>query len=193
MRRTQNPNIWIYSRRALPKQTKAELEKVRNQRCMLLTISCSNICKVIYIWYIWQRLSQINLSNWKHLSLGAEKSSRKKINCTRYFLVKKSTLPMWWSHWSKCLYFGRNLNLAIFQKVDTTENVCTKTDLGAFQGSPSQKGKTQLNLFSFLLSWQRHKTVEHQIHPDLMGAWVARKARADQGNLAKRPLDRSHV
>jgi len=39
------------------------------------------------------------------------------------------------------LYIGRNLNLAIFQKVDTADNVCTKTDLGAFQGSPSQKGR----------------------------------------------------
>ena len=97
---------------------------------------------------------------WKHLSLGAEKSSRKKINCTRYFLVTKSTLPMWWSHWYKCLYFGRNLNLAIFQKFDTAENLCTKTDLEGNPGLTQLKRKTQLNLFSFLLSWQRHMTAE---------------------------------
>ena len=50
--------------------------------------------------------------------------------------------------------------MAIFQKFDTAENLCTKTDLEGNPGLTQLKRKTQLNLFSFLLSWQRHMTAE---------------------------------
>jgi len=48
------------------------------------------------------------------------------------------------------VYFGRNLNFAIFQNVDTAEYLCTKTDLGGFHfpGLTQLKGKTQLSVFS---------------------------------------------
>ena len=47
------------------------------------------------------------------------------------------------------VYIGRNLNLAIIQKVDTAENVCTKNRSRGLPGLAQSKGKDTIESFQF--------------------------------------------